>query len=65
MSQVLNMKLTESANICYISDRVSCTIKQNIKENFLENNGLARICEGRFIPATLGLFHPRTHVKQD
>ena len=37
------MKLTESANICYISDSVSCTIKQNIKENFLENNGLARI----------------------
>ena len=53
MSQVLTMKLTESANICYISDRVSCTIKQNSKENFLENNGLLEFSEGRFIPATL------------
>ena len=43
MSQVLTMKLTELTNICYISDRVACTIKQNIKETFLENNGFARI----------------------
>ena len=43
MSQVLTMKLTESTNICYFSDRVACTIKWNIKENSLENNGFARI----------------------
>ena len=43
MSQVLTMKLTESTNICYIHDRVACTIKRNIKETFLENNGFARI----------------------
>ena len=43
MSQVLTMKSTESTNICYISERVACTIKGNIKETFLENNGFARI----------------------
>ena len=39
----LTIKLTESKNICYISDKVSCTIKRNIKETFLENNGFDRI----------------------
>ena len=43
MLQVLTMKLTESRNICYISDRFSSTIKGNSKETFLENNGFARI----------------------
>ena len=43
MSHVLTIKLTESKNICYISDKVSCTIKRNIKETFLENNGFDRI----------------------
>ena len=38
-SQVLTMKSTESTNICYISDRLACTIK----EIFLKNNGFARI----------------------
>ena len=33
------MTLTESANICYISDRVACTVKLIIKETFLGNNG--------------------------
>ena len=33
------MTLTESTNICYISDRVACTVKLNIKETFLGNNG--------------------------
>ena len=37
------MKLTESTNIFYISDRVDCTIKQNIKETFVGNNAFARI----------------------
>ena len=30
MSQVWTMKLTESPNICYVSDRVACTIKMNV-----------------------------------
>ena len=33
------MKLTESKNICKISETVACTVKLNIKENFLGNNG--------------------------
>ena len=37
------MKLTESANIFYISEKVASTIKRNIKETFLENNSFARI----------------------
>ena len=45
MSRVLTMTLTESTNIFYISDRVACTVKLNIKETFLRNNGfLANIC---------------------
>ena len=43
MSQSLTMKLTESTNICFISDRVACTVKRNITETFLENNGFTRI----------------------
>ena len=43
MSQVLTLKLNESTNICYISDRAACTIKRNVKETYLENNGFARI----------------------
>ena len=31
------MKLTESTNISYISYRVACTTKLNIKETFLGN----------------------------
>ena len=31
------MKLTESMNIFYISDRVACRIKLNIKGTFLGN----------------------------
>ena len=38
MSQVWTMKLTELMNICYVSVRVSCTIKVNIKETFMGNN---------------------------
>ena len=33
------MTLTESTNICYISDIVASTVKLNIKETFLGNNG--------------------------
>ena len=35
MSQVLTITLTESTNISYISDRVACTVKLNMKETFL------------------------------
>ena len=41
MRQVLTMKLTEPTKICYISDRIACTIKVNIKETFLRNNTFA------------------------
>ena len=33
------MTLTESINICYISDAAACKFKLNIKETFLGNNG--------------------------
>ena len=33
------MKLTASTNFCYISDRNPCTVKVNIKETFMGNNG--------------------------
>ena len=36
MLQVWTMKLTETTNICYISERISCKIKVNIKETFME-----------------------------
>ena len=39
MSQVWTMKLAESKNVCYISDKIACTIKVNTKETFLENDG--------------------------
>ena len=32
------MKLTESANICYVSDRVACIIKVNIKGTLIGND---------------------------
>ena len=38
MLQVWTMKLTESMNICYVNVRVSCTIKVNIKETFMQND---------------------------
>ena len=37
ISQVWTMKLTESTNICYVSDTVACTIKMNVKETFMGN----------------------------
>ena len=39
MSQVWTMKLTASMNFGYISDRIACTVKANIKETFIGNNG--------------------------
>ena len=43
MSQVWTMKLTESINICYDSVRVFRTIKLNIKETFMGNDGSLKI----------------------
>ena len=43
MSQVWNIKLTESMNICYVSVWVSQTIKVNIKETFMGNNGFLQM----------------------
>ena len=37
------MKLTESTNICYISVRIACTTKANIKETFMGNDGFLQM----------------------
>ena len=39
MLQMWTLKFPESTNICYISDRVACTIKVNIRETFIGNTG--------------------------
>ena len=41
MPEKLNMKLTETMNISYISYRVACAVKLNIKEIFLVNKCFA------------------------
>ena len=41
MPEVLTIKLTESMTIFYISYRVACTIKLNIKVTFLGNKCFA------------------------
>ena len=38
MSQVRTIKITESMNICYVSDKVACTIEVNVKEAFVGND---------------------------
>ena len=43
MSQVWTIQLTELMNICYVSVRVSCAIKVNIKETFMGNNPFLQI----------------------
>ena len=42
MSQVWTMKVTESTNICYVSDTVACTIIMNIKETFMGNDSFRK-----------------------
>ena len=42
MSQVWIMKLTESTNICNVSDRVACTIKIDVKETFMGNGSFLK-----------------------
>ena len=39
MLQGWSMKLTESTNICCTSDRITCTIKVDIKETSRGNDG--------------------------
>ena len=48
MSQMWNMKLTELTNICYVSDRVACTIKINVKETFMENDSFFKCLYGEW-----------------
>ena len=43
MPQVWTIKLTASMNICYVSVTVARTIKVNIKENFMGNDGFLRM----------------------
>ena len=43
MLQVYTMKLTTSSSICYISDRVPCTMKVNIKQTFMGNDGFLQM----------------------
>ena len=40
LSLVWTIKLTESTNSFCFSDRVACTIKQNIKEALMGSDGL-------------------------
>ena len=60
------MKLTELTNISYISDRVACIIKVNIKKNSRETMKNLVFSEGRmdscYFVTTLGNFC--TYVKQ-
>ena len=35
MLQVWTIKSTKSTNICYLSDKIACTIKMNIKKTFM------------------------------
>ena len=35
-------KLTESTEICYVSDTVASTIKMNVKETFLGNDSFRK-----------------------
>ena len=49
MSQVWTMKLTKSNNICYVSDRVACTIKRNVKETFMGNDSFHKCLCGEWI----------------
>ena len=43
MLQVWTMILTGSTNICYITDRVPCTMKVSIKQTFMGNDGFLQM----------------------
>ena len=36
------MRLTESTNICYVSEMVACTTKMNVKETFMGNDSFLK-----------------------
>ena len=42
MSQVWTMRLTESTNICYVSEMVAYTTKMNVKETFMGNDSFLK-----------------------
>ena len=42
------MKLTESRNICYVSDRFACTIKIEVKETFVGNDSFLKCLCGEW-----------------
>ena len=52
MSQVWTMKLTESMNICYVSDRVACAIKRNVRETFMGNYSFRKCLYGEWTAVT-------------
>ena len=45
------MKLTESRTICYVSDRVACTIKMNVKVTFMGNDSFRKCISGEHTAA--------------
>ena len=51
MSHGWTMKLSESTNICYVSDTVACTIKVNVKETFVENDSFCKCFCGKWTAA--------------
>ena len=42
MSQVRTMTLTESTNICYVSETIACTVIMNVNETFMENDSFRK-----------------------
>ena len=42
------MKLTESTNIYYVSDRVAFTVKMNVKETFMGNDSFRKCLYGEW-----------------
>ena len=43
----MDIRLTELMNICYVSDRVACTIKIDVKETFMGNDSFLKcLCGG-------------------
>ena len=43
MLKMWTMNLTESTNLCCTTDRLACTIKVNIKERFIGNDGFLQV----------------------
>ena len=42
------MEVTESTNICYLSERVACTTKMNVKEIFTGNDSFRKCLCGEW-----------------